>query len=154
VPTRTAAVADPAHHAGPARLFRAAEETAEAERALALAEMPTAYILCRGERHALEAERGYGVNVYDVDLGRDVRQVNWAWRKSTCSRCGYEVETWYDQVFRRVTSFQKHPEGYLLKGMGRAHPAEARRELWQRDVGKQPTPAKSTKQQSNKAPKQ
>jgi hypothetical protein len=120
-------------------LWRAAGEDAEAERALALAQMPDEWIACRGERHELEVERGYGVNVYSTELGRDVRQVNWAWRKAVCSRCGYEVETWYDQLFRRVTSFGKHPAGYLLKGMGRAKPAEARRELWRRSVGTQPS---------------
>ena len=141
---RTAAPAEPDHAAAPAALFRAAEDGAEAERAFALASMPTAFILCRAERHELDVERGYGVNVYDVDLEHDVRQVNWAWRKGVCRRCGYEVETWYDAHFGRVTSFAKHPDDYLLKGMGRAAPSEARRELWQRDVGKQPA-AKSPK---------
>jgi hypothetical protein len=129
--------APPEPHQQPG-LWRAAGEDAEAERALALQQMPDEWIACRGERHELEVERGYGVNVYSTELGRDVRQVNWAWRRAVCRRCGYEVETWYDQVFRRVTSFGKHPPGYLLKGMGRAKPAEARRELWRRSVGAQP----------------
>lgn len=120
--------------------FRAAEDSAEAERALALQAMSDEVITCRGDSHALQTERGYGVNVYDPTLGRDVQQVNWAWRRSTCRRCGYQVETWYDQHFGRVTSFGKYPEGYLLKGMGRAAPSEARRELWRREVGKQPAP--------------
>jgi hypothetical protein len=125
--------------AGDAPLWRAAGPDAEAERALALAGMADEFIICRGERHDLEDERGYGVRVYDPTLARDVLQVNWAWRKSSCRRCGYQVEVWYDHGFRRVTAIATHPAGYLLKGMGRAHPAEARRELWRRQLGTQPT---------------
>lgn len=141
----------PDHQATPAALFRAAEPDAEAERALALQQMPTGWLECRGERHDLEVQRGYGVKVYDTERATDMIQVNWAWRRGVCRRCGYEVETWYDQVFRRVTSFGKHPEGYLLHGMGRAHPAEARQVLWARTEGPQPTPGKAKGKGKGKA---
>lgn len=107
-------------------------------RLAALGQLADDHLQCRALGHDDDIVTGYGVKTWDEQLGAMVVQRNWAWLERNCRRCGRQVLTTYDQFFGNPHSRPSYPEGYLLKGLGRSAPREARRVFWNRNVGAQP----------------
>jgi hypothetical protein len=141
VPTATAHATDPVNPQSP---LRPAGDDLDAEHLAALHTLPMDFLLCRADGHQMRTSRGYGVIVANHQTGHEHTEVNWAWRAQDCLRCGYSVERHFDQHYLPLRGGrQGYPEGYLFKGMGRVHPALARRVLWEKQVGNRPKPRKA-----------
>jgi hypothetical protein len=99
-----------------------------------VAGLPDEYVACRALGHLDREELGYGVH----DSGGAL-QVNWAWLRAACDRCGRVRRSFFDAYFGLMGTTYDYPPSYLLEGAGRG-PArrEARQELWQRRAGAPP----------------